>query len=628
MERRVLLISPPWQAPYAGSLALATLRPLLMRHGIAADELHGSLLFPPTPTPFPFLEQFSAYLFAPVLSPQLQRGDAADLLIERYRRDCNVDGLLYPDEEATLARLGIDGDRLRAELLADMERAALCVERCVERALAGPYDVIGLSATFESQLPAALAIARRLREHRQGPGNDLAIILGGAACFETQGEGLAASFPFLSAVCLTEGESVIVPLVTALREGAPLSAVPGIAFRDRGLVRRTASPPLIEDLDAIPVPDYAPFLAQLAASPFAGRLPPKLFFETSRGCWWGQKHLCTFCGLNAEGLPFRRKSPARAVAEIADLYERYEARYLQATDNILDQGYLRDVMPALARLPRAEGRPLQIFYEVKTSLRREQIQALADAGVVEVQPGVESFSDEVLRLMDKGATGLQQVQFIKWAYEAGIGLIYNLLLRNPGEQAAWYRDMAALIPTIEHLPPPTGVAAMKLERFSRYHGDPARFGLRDVRPMAHYRALYPDPRVDVARIGYVFEYEHPLLHDEELRAAHRDLLRLVTRWQDGWRDGRPARPASYEDHGDRIVVRDRRGGVEVTARVGGAAAEVFRYLDRVREVAAINRRFPSLDPQVLGSLLATWEARRWLCRRGDRCLIALPRSAA
>ncbi len=40
-------------------------------------------------------------------------------------------------------------------------------------------------------------------------------------------------------------------------------------------------------------------------------------YETSRGCWWGQKKHCTFCGLNPLGMNYRAKSPERAV-EIID----------------------------------------------------------------------------------------------------------------------------------------------------------------------------------------------------------------------------------------------------------------------------------------------------------------------
>ena len=45
-------------------------------------------------------------------------------------------------------------------------------------------------------------------------------------------------------------------------------------------------------------------------------LEAERFFETSRGCWWGERMHCTFCGLNGATMSYRSKSPRRAVDEL------------------------------------------------------------------------------------------------------------------------------------------------------------------------------------------------------------------------------------------------------------------------------------------------------------------------
>lgn len=614
---RVLLVSPPWRTPYAASLALATLRPLLQAQGIECDELNGTLLFPYTETPQLIMESFANYLFAPYLYPQLDRLALLDKCLERCHYYGNLGGLIYSVEELSAVSRE-QSNVLRRQLFEDIERAGVCLDRMVAAALDGRYDIVGFSVTFEVQLPAALVVARRIKQARP----DMRVILGGAACVEAQGDGLAASFPFLDAVCHTEGEAVIGPLIRALRGEGELAMVPGIAYVDAsGLLRHNPSPALMADLDALPIPQYEPFIEQFEASPWLPLGPPKFFFETSRGCWWGQKHLCTFCGLNAEGLTFRRKSPERAYREIVHLYEKYEAHNLQATDNIMDMAYLKEVMPKLAAMPKQPGRPLSIFFEVKSNLRRDQILALADGGITYVQPGIESFSDQVLQLMDKGATGLGQIQFIKWAFEAGIGLVYNLILRNPGEQAAWYRQMAELIPALVHLPPPSGLVNMHLERFSPYQTRPEEFGIRNMRPLPYYTDLFPDPQVDLNRIAYNFAYEHDTVNDPELIEAHRVCAQLVTYWQKSWKD----QLASYVETAGCIVITDhRKNSLRQHTPLTGRAAELFRYLDRVRPWGAIQRRFPSLDEDILRSLLGSWQKLGWVCKTGDRYLSVLP----
>ena len=41
---------------------------------------------------------------------------------------------------------------------------------------------------------------------------------------------------------------------------------------------------------------------------------PTLFLETSRGCWWGQRMHCTFCGLNGSGMVYRSAEANTALA--------------------------------------------------------------------------------------------------------------------------------------------------------------------------------------------------------------------------------------------------------------------------------------------------------------------------
>ena len=615
--QKVLLICPPWREPNSSSVSVGTLRPILEADGIAVDELHGATLFPYPSCKLTFMETHSAPMFVPTLYPDVSPDRVIDELLSDYYREMNLDGARYPPGSAGAATLGIPEAKLRRDILDDIERARVCIDRIVERAARPEYDVVGFSVTFDAQVPAALCIARRLKAANPG----VKLMMGGAACLEEQGDGLAVSFRELDVVCHTEGEAVIAPLVRALRGERPLAEVPGVSFVDSaGELHHTASPPVLADLDRLPLPNYDEFIRQLEQSEWRVA-PPKLFFETSRGCWWGQKHLCSVCGLNAEGLGFRRKSPERAFQEIRYLRERYPSTgILQATDNILDMGYFKTVLPRLAEA--RERRDMRLFFEIKSNLRKDQVQVLADAGVTDVQPGIESFSDGVLANMDKGATGLGQLQFLKWAYESGINPVYNLIIRNPGDQAGWYEEMTRLVASIDHLPPPTGLTPMLLERFSPYHTRPERYGIENVRPKPRYRALYREAGVDLGRIAYQFDFDHPSLEDEALMTAMRGFVHRTIYWQSNWKPGR----VSYVDQGDALVVADRRYGTLRTTGLSGRAADLFRYLDQARPLPAIQREFADLLPEVVESLLDTWAHRRWVCRDGDRTLCVVPRS--
>ena len=589
---------------------------------MACDTLDASTLFPRPETDPGLLDCYGAYLFVPWLYPQAKPDDIVSAMLRAYLGDRNLGGILHPPESLDFATFGLDEAVLRRGALADVTRAGVCLDRCVAWATRRPYDVVGFSVTFETQLPAALALARRLKALNPG----LKIVFGGAACPENQGDALVLGFSFIDAVCHTEGERAIVPLIRAMRGEVALGDVPGVAWMDEaGRLHHTPASPLLTDLDELPIPDYGPFIAQLEDSEWFLE-EPTLFFETSRGCWWGQKHLCTFCGLNAEGLVFRRKSPERAFEEIRALYRGYPtAGRLQAADNILDMGYFKSLLPRLAAMPKLPLRPLRMFFETKSNLTREQLGLLREAGVDAIQPGIESFSDGVLALMDKGTTGLRQVQLIKWAAEAGIRLNYNLILASPGERTEHYREMADLLPALAHLPPPASVVSMMLHRFSPYHTAPERHGIRNVRPRGHYRDLFPDGAVDLSRLAYAFDFDHDMQRDPELALAQRSLAQQLERWSRGFRPG----SVFARDDGAFVIVHDSRDGPGRTDALSGVAADVLRYLDECRPLEAALRRFADLDPDLLLALLERWVHRRWVARDGrGRLLAVIPRETS
>lgn len=631
----VLLIAPPYKPPSEATLALALLRPLLEAADHQVREIHGSLhlSIEGYQTASAMFDWNARHAFGHALAGERMSAAAfVDHALRSMKSDLDPHGLVGATGSQTWAAYGVDEEQIRADMHRMVDRVEACLASIVAAAVAmGPFDVVGFSTMFADQMPAAVVIARRLRQVWP----KARIVFGGAGCAEEQGEGLLASFPVVDVACTGEGEQVIAPLVQALASGASPSDVPGVAWRDGDVVRRNPSPPLLRDLDSLPMPDYREFLAQLSASAWRDE-PADLFFETSRGCWWGQKSLCTFCGLNGEGLPYRSKSPERAVDEIRRLHGAYhEIGFLRAVDNILDVRYIDEVLPALSDLASHPERPLRMFFEVKSNMRPAQIQTLVAGGIREVQPGIESFSDEILALMRKGSTALGQVQFVKWAAEAGLELAYNILVLNPGEKTAWYRDMLALIPFIAHLPPPQQTSNMILERFSPYHLTPARYGIRNVRPRDYFHQVFGDDAD--SRLAYKFDYDHAMFDDAEHLAAVRALATALRRWRDDWRPytayhvelGEPGQtgpevgPKSGPTGG--LVIIDRRSGREERTRIAGVAARVFRFLDRHRTLRSIQRQFSGIATEFLDTLLLVWLHQRWICQNGDRYLAVLPR---
>ncbi|MFJ3669384.1 RiPP maturation radical SAM C-methyltransferase [Streptomyces sp. NPDC090106] len=441
--------------------------------------------------------------------------------------------------------------------------------------------VVGFTSTFQ-QSTASFALARRLKERHP----HLFTVFGGANFDPPAGEEYVRRLEYVDAAVVGEGDLTFPMLLEALFGDGDLTAVPGLARRVDGHVE-TGAPAPPACLDDSPVPDYDEYFdhaERLGLLPFTARRNVHLPIETARGCWWGRRHHCTFCGLNADSMDFRSKSADRVLAEFACQTRRYRSFRFEAVDNILDPRYLRTVFPELVE----SGASYEIFYEVKANLTRRQIALLAQAGVVQIQPGIESLSSSVLRLMRKGVTAAQNVNLLRWAQHYGIHATWNLLWGFPGETRQDCSDQAAGLWRLEHLRPPESAARLTLERFSPLFTD--REGiLRDRRPDPSYAHIYP-ARLDLDRIAYFFR---GTLDGALPDSAYASLRQAAGDWQDAWRgDGGPP-VLEYRQAPHYVQIHDtRRKATEGTYLLEGAAADLYlACCERPVTRAALGRRF-------------------------------------
>ncbi|MEP7007634.1 MAG: RiPP maturation radical SAM C-methyltransferase, partial [Sphingomonas bacterium] len=288
----------------------------------------------------------------------------------------------------------------------------------------------------------------------------------------------------------------------------------------------------IRDMRTVFAPDYSDFFATLRPLQAAGLLPqwlPRhLMMETSRGCWWGAKNHCTFCGLNGEGMAFREKPVETVIDELAAL-EPWGVGQVFMTDNIMPMRYLRELWPELAQ----RGPRMKMFYEVKANLTEAQLDTMAMGGIVSIQPGIESLSSAVLKLMRKGVSAHQNIALLRHCRGIGIRVYWGMIYGFPGEEAEHYEAMIGLIPKLEHLHGPTGRNAILIDRYSPYYNDPIGLGIGEIAPFPGYRQLYP-PDVGADEVGYHFSgsYTTPLLSDPDLIGR---LHAVMDAWKQAWR---------------------------------------------------------------------------------------------
>lgn len=463
------------------------------------------------------------------------------------------------------------------------------LEHCLEEVINVSPKVVGFTSLFHQHI-ASLCLAKRIKTDRP----DVFTVFGGANCEASMGAETMRQFDFVDAVVSGEGDLVFPALVSRVLNGEPLTTQQGVFSRRRPALTVLSQQPrntqMIENLDSLPFPDYDDYFAQLDRSSLSFTRSPSLLFETSRGCWWGEKHHCTFCGLNGETMAFRSKSGGRAFNEFKFLTNRYPECSVNVVDNILDMNYFKDFIPMLADLKAG----VNLFYEVKANLRKEQLKLLLEAGICEIQPGIESFSDDVLRIMRKGVGALQNIQLLKWCKELGLKVYYNLIWGFPGEAAEDYAAMTDLIPLISHLQPPVGEGPLRIDRFSPNFEQAELFGFHNLLPHPAYSYVYPFDIDVLSNLAYFFiaknggtdnvmEYTKPLA-DEVQR----------------WRSDHHKSELFFIEKGDRLLIWDFRPvAVEELTVLSGHDKFSYMACDQAKtalQVETLSRTLSDREP--------------------------------
>lgn len=594
---RVLLVCMPFSSPHYPNLALGLLKPAIERLGIGCDVRYFSLDYLAAIGAAAhdaltdvriYMAQVGEWVFAPAANPELDPTDT------RFLSAC------FAREHAD--HYGVE--RLMT-FLAARAGAAGFIEDCYAGVDWERYAVIGFTSSFQ-QTMASLALARRVKERHPG----LSVVFGGANCQDAMGIALHGAYPFIDAVCLGEGDRAFPELVRRHFAGESLTGIAGMMVRvgDAGVVPERRADP-VQEMDALPLPDFDDFFAARAGCAEAAGYDPAVVFETARGCWWGARHHCTFCGLNGVTMAFRSKSQGRAYDELVHLVGRYGCRDVANADNILDLGYFRDFIPRLAEARLG----LSIYYEVKANLKPEQIELLARAGIRRIQAGIETLDTGLLKLMRKGASALQNVQVLKLGAEAGVHVEWLALYGFPGEHPEQYARIAALIPRLRHLQPPAAFLRVRADRFSPYFDDPVTYGVT-LEPLSAYAHIFPFDAAVVRTLAYHFSMCAAGLEDCAEYTA--DAAREYAAWQAHQHES-----ALWCEAGDgTMAVHDRRWGMAPSDIVlEGDAAAVLAACWKITSWPRLRTAFGGDAADAVEML----EAGGLLLREGD-ALLALP----
>jgi len=430
--------------------------------------------------------------------------------------------------DSTLRKVVFDVERHVSEWLTNL----------TDSILNSNYKIIGCTSSFQ-QVLACISIFNVLKRCNK----DIITIIGGANC---EGEMAAETLSLsknINYVFSGESELSLVDFIKNKKksnsEHKVIKSIP------------------LQDINQIPCLDYSEYLQQLDLFyPYSDyKKTIWLQYQTSRGCWWGEKKTCTFCGVNGTSVCYKEKDPKKVLNELKSLRKSWPNNNIMMVDSIFPHTYFKTLLPKLVGF----GEKLNIFYEVKSNISFEQMLLLKKAGINRLQPGIESLSTSLLRRMNKGCSAKTNIIFLRNAMSMNLDIVWLLLYGFPGDTKLEYEDTLKLIPYIIHLKPPAKFSRISIDRFSLYFRFPEKYNIDELNPLGNFKDLFPMAN-NIDRLSIMFDGKYPSYSLGKGNEIIKKLHNSIRKWQKYWENGKEIPKLEVIDKGENnLYLLDTRG---------------------------------------------------------------------
>ena len=296
-------------------------------------------------------------------------------------------------------------------------------------------DILGFTVTSQARMRAMELI--KMSKKATGAFT----VAGGPHFYPTAKEALEF-IPALDVVIKAEGEYTMCELVDAYARGDSFDKVSGLFFRQKdGEITETEERPVIKDIDSLPYPAYNLFALKKYSCNLAGLKFPAIGVISSRGC----PNNCIFCANRVlRKTTLRLRSPVKFVDEVEFLKKEYGYRAFDFWDDTLTMS--RPHIEHICKEILERNLDIKWFARARVNtVDKELLCLMRQAGCQEIAYGIESGSDRVLAVINKGISVRQSEEAVRNSAEIGLRVSAYFIVSLPGETIEDVRLTAGLM---------------------------------------------------------------------------------------------------------------------------------------------------------------------------------------
>jgi hypothetical protein len=502
-------------------------------------------------------------------------------------------------------------DRFRERLesfglpLNDFEELRGAAREFIESIFArlSPYlegtKLVGFSCSHY-QLSSSLLICSRIKNLYPRT----VTVIGGKDCSGTFGFDLLRNMGSVDFVGTAECEGTVESLLEHIDDRQ--NDVYNVLYRDGGEIKKSPSKPNVR-INSLPFPDYA--LEDFPIEPAEIIMP----IEFGRGCPWKR---CTFCPDESYNILCQAKTAERVKAEI----EHYQS-ISQDLRNffILDSDALKNPRVIMDISRYLSGKNLNFHYaEFRAEkMNKDVLDSIYHFGkwISNFQIGIETFSDRVLKLMNKGVTALKNVEVLKAAAELGVPIQFNLFTCFPNMTEEDMKENFRVMDLITHI--------LVKENIQVYPGE---FYLPADCPVFLNTGSYGIRKYDECIFSLVFEgfampsysnYPYPYEFyndDEQFRISG-----MIRKKVEEIKSKSPAdNYMLYEDSPEGLHIEISRGGSKTSFTLNSREKEIYLYaLEKSRQIEKLPSEL-GIPAEEASSVLNGFERKGIILYSSDR----------
>ena len=390
-------------------------------------------------------------------------------------------------------------------------------EKILEHLQKSQPKLVGFSLIFQPMLMEFAALLKYLRSN----GITAHFTMGGHFPTIEYAKTLEL-IPELDTVICHEGEITLLELFQNLDKPANWSKIKGIAFRKNGQIFISPPRPLIEDLNLLPFP-----VRRISTLKYRGIAACSIL--ASRGCYYN----CSFCSVrhfygSTSGPRRRARSPSNVVDEMEKLFKNKIRIFRFVDDHLgmkskLQKEWIKEFASELKKREIGD----KILWRISNradELDLECLKTLKEVGLAFLYIGIESGSDQELKICNKHYTVKDIYDALEILKLAGVNFDYGFMMLTPGTTFESIEENLNFLKNLTE----RGRAIVHFTKMMPYAGTPIAQKLKEEGRLEgtidypNYR--YPDSRMNLMEAFLVRTFHDAIFGEPALVNKLRTLV--------------------------------------------------------------------------------------------------------